>query len=142
MSARSYEQPRHRYNAAAHLDLYEVLTNYGASRFSGGLNLAANLLGKPGKIETKGHMVQDLFDAGKINEINDYCRCDVLDTYFVFLRAMVMLGHLTLEREQELVHHARDWLTGETSRHAVYATYLQHWGDWSNPWEGSDSEAK
>ena len=49
-------------------------TNFGSSRFVGGLNLAANLLGKPGKMDVQGHMVQDLFNAGKLADINDYCR--------------------------------------------------------------------
>ena len=35
-------------------------------------------------------MVQDMYDAGRLAEINDYCRCDVLDTYFVFLRTRVL----------------------------------------------------
>ena len=85
-SARSWEQPRNRYNTQAHLDLHDLLVNFGATRFTGGLNLAANLLGKPGKMTVQGDMVQDLCDQGRLAEINDYCRCDVLDTYFVFLR--------------------------------------------------------
>ena len=56
-----------------------MLTNFGASRFNGGLNLVANLLGKPGKMEVQGHMVQDLWNEVKLTEINEYCRCDVLD---------------------------------------------------------------
>jgi predicted PolB exonuclease-like 3'-5' exonuclease len=72
--ARTYEQPRNRYNIEAHCDLQEVLTNFGSTRFTGGLNLAANLLGKPGKMDVQGYMVQDLFNAGKVAEINDYCR--------------------------------------------------------------------
>ena len=71
-------------NVQAHLDLCELLTNFGCTRFHGGLNLAANLLGKPGKMDVHGDMVQDMYDAGRLCEINDYCRCDVLDTYFVF----------------------------------------------------------
>jgi protein CrcB len=43
--ARSFDQPRYRYNMSAHLDLHEWLTNSGASRFNGGLSLAANLIG-------------------------------------------------------------------------------------------------
>ena len=92
VSARTYEQPRNRYNTRSHLDLHDVLTNFGATRFNGGLNLAANLLGKPGKMDVKGHMVQDLFNEGDLAAINDYCRCDVLDTYFIFLRVSVLLG--------------------------------------------------
>lgn len=130
-----YEQPRNRYNTEAHLDLHDALTNFGASRFTGGLNLAANLLGKPGKMDVQGHMVQDLWNAGRLAEINDYCRCDVLDTYFVFLRTMVMLGQLPLDDEQRIVTEAKHWLTDRASQIPAYAAYLQQWGDWQNPWE-------
>jgi len=44
--ARNFDQPRYRYNTAAHFDLHEWLTNSGASRFVGRLSLAANLIGK------------------------------------------------------------------------------------------------
>ena len=140
---KSYEQPRNRYNDQAHLDLYDVLTNYGASRFNGGLNLAATLLGKPGKMEVQGYMVQDLFNEGKLAEINDYCRCDVLDTYFVFLRSRVMVGQLNLEREQEIIARTKDWLIerasaeGTSGGQRAYASYLDKWGDWENPWNAA-----
>lgn len=135
IAARSYEQPRNRYNTVSHLDLHDILTNFGASRFSGGLNLAANLLGKPGKIDVQGYMVQDLYNEGRLVEITDYCRCDVLDTYFVFLRAMVLLGHLALEREQEIVAETKEWLDAHSAERPVYRMYLEHWGDWRNPWK-------
>lgn len=131
----NYQQPRNRYNSESHFDLQDLLTNYGATRFNGGLNLAASVLGKPGKMDVQGHMVQDLYDAGKIAEINDYCRCDVLDTYFVFLRAMVVLGNLTLQREQELVSETKTWLSERTKQSPAYHSYLDRWGDWVNPWE-------
>jgi predicted PolB exonuclease-like 3'-5' exonuclease len=140
LKARAYEQPRNRYNTSSHLDLHDLLTNFGAARFSGGLNLAANLLGKPGKMEVQGHMVQDLYHGGKLAEINDYCRCDVLDTYFVFLRAMVMLGELTLEREQELIAETRQWLEEQCAQVEAYSAYLSNWGDWQNPWSEQPQE--
>lgn len=131
---KSFEQPRNRYNATAHIDLYDLLTNFGATRFTGGLNLAANLLGKPGKMDVQGHMVQDLYDAGRLAEINDYCRCDVLDTYFVFLRSRVLLGHLALDKEQALVDQTKTWLEGKAEQIPAYRNYLAQWGDWVNPW--------
>ncbi|MEN6405776.1 MAG: 3'-5' exonuclease [Thermoguttaceae bacterium] len=134
----SYDQPRNRFNTAAHIDLCELLTNFGSTRFTGGLNLAANLLGKPGKMDVHGDMVQDMFDAGRLAEINDYCRCDVLDTYFVFLRTRVLLGQLTLEAEQRLIAETRTWLESRVDGSAAYRLYLDHWGDWSNPWPPSE----
>ncbi len=134
IDGRSYDQPRNRYNHQFHLDLCEILTNCGSTRFHGGLNLAASLLGKPGKMEVKGHMVQDMYDEGRLAEINDYCRCDVLDTYFVFLRTQVLLGRLPLESEQEVVAQAKQWIAQRADQTAAYRLYLDHWGDWPNPW--------
>ena len=134
LQGKTYSQPRNRYNAEAHLDLYEQLTNYGATRLNGGLNLAANLLGKPGKMDIQGHMVQDLYDAGRLIEINDYCRCDFLDTYLVCLRSGVLLGLETLEREQELIENTHQWLIDRAASVPAYQLYLERWGDWVNPW--------
>ncbi len=132
---KSSDQPRNRFNLSAHIDLMELLTNFGSSRFVGGLNLAANLLGKPGKMDVQGHMVQDLFNAGKLAEINDYCRCDVLDTYFVFLRTRVLVGELALDKEQELIAAAKTWLEERAATSAGFRLYLDRWGDWPNPWK-------
>jgi len=143
MSKPNYQQPRYRYNLDAHLDLLDLLTNFGATRFHGGLNLAASLLGKPGKIDVQGCMVQDLYDQGMLKDINDYCRCDVMDTYFVFLRAAVLLGQLSLPREQEIVAETKRWLMERAADSPAFQTYLDHWGDWSNPWkDGVPSFAK
>ena len=132
-TGKSYDQPRNRFNIRSHIDLCELLTNFGSSRFNGGLNLAANLLGKPGKMEVEGHMVQDLYEAGRLVEINDYCRCDVLDTYFVFLRSRVLQGKLPLGAEQTIVAETKIWLESQAAEQPAYAHYLEHWGDWHPP---------
>lgn len=135
VEARSFEQARNRYNSDAHLDLYDLLSNFGAGRLVGGLNLLANLIGKPGKTGVDGSQVQDMYDRGEAAAVNDYCRCDVLDTYFVFLRTRVLLGKLTLEREQELVQQTKLWLEAQSATVPVYREYLSHWGDWQPPTE-------
>jgi len=134
-TGKSFDQPRNRYNLRSHIDLCELLTNFGSTRFTGGLNLAANLLGKPGKMEVQGDMVQDMYDAGRLAEINDYCRCDVLDTYFVFLRTRVMLGQLRLDAEQTIVADTKQWLEERAEQCPAYRMYLDRWGDWPNPWQ-------
>jgi hypothetical protein len=134
-AGKSFEQPRNRFNTQAHVDLCELLTNFGATRFTGGLNLAANVLGKPGKMDVEGHMVQDLYNAGQLARINDYCRCDVLDTYFVYLRTRVLCGQLTLEAEQTIVAETKQWLAERADQVEAYRLYLDRWGDWVNPWQ-------
>jgi predicted PolB exonuclease-like 3'-5' exonuclease len=116
------------------MDLHDILTNFGAARFNGGLNLAATILGKPGKMEVQGCMVQDMYDQGRLAEINNYCCCDVLDTYFVLLRVCVMMGRLTLDQEQQRIEETKAWLHEQAAANPAFATYLEQWGDWANPW--------
>ena len=141
LGQKAYENPRNRYNSSAHLDLCDLLTNFGATRFNGGLNLAANLLGKPGKMGVQGAMVQDMYESGRLAEINDYCRCDVLDTYFVFLRTQVVVGNLNLESEQSLIADTKSWLESQAGDCPAYQAYLEHWGDWNNPWQAAEGAA-
>ena len=136
IATKSFDQPRNRYNTKAHLDLCDILTNFGATKINGGLNLLATLLGKPGKIDVEGNQVQDLYDQGGIDKISTYCQCDVLDTYFVFLRTMVLIGQIHLKDEQEIVRKAKSWIESRTDENEACRHYLNHWGDWQNPWEG------
>ena len=127
IDSRSFEQARNRYNQAAHLDLQDLLTNFSAFRMNGGLNLLAHLIHRPGKAGIDGSLVQDMFYDGKVDEINDYCRCDVLDTYFVFLRTQVLLGRITTDDEHSLTADARNLLESKRDQHKAYQTYLEYW---------------
>lgn len=117
---------RNRYNGN-HLDLFDWLSNYGACRLTGGLDLLAKILGKPGKMEVSGDQVYSMYQEGKLQEINDYCMFDTLDTYFVFLRTRVLVGEMTLEQEQVLVHRARTWLEERTQEMPILSQYLTRW---------------
>ena len=117
---------RNRYNGN-HVDLFDWLSNYGACRMAGGLNLLAKLLGKPGKMEVSGDQVYEMHQAGRGREINEYCMFDTLDTYFVFLRTRVLLGELTLEHERVLEGKAREWLEARRDDHPALRQYLDAW---------------
>jgi predicted PolB exonuclease-like 3'-5' exonuclease len=127
-----FQSSRNRYGSG-HLDLLDWLTNYSAARLAGGLNLLSKLLGKPGKMEVAGDQVYQMHREGRAQEINDYCLCDTLDTYFVFLRSRVLAGELTLEKEHIAVLQARDWLTEKVKEIPALQQYLANWGEW-DPW--------
>ena len=114
-----------------HIDLMEWITEYGAFRLRGGLNLLAKMLGKPGKMDTRGDQVAALHAEGKLQEINDYCLYDVLDTYFVFLRTRVLASRITLGQEQDLVAETREWLAQRAKTLPVLEKYLEGFGVWS-----------
>jgi 3'-5' exonuclease len=86
---------RARYSTERHLDLADYLTNFGASGpLRGGMDLLLKMIGLPGKMEVDGSQVQDLYDQGRTEEIHRYCRSDVVQTYFLFLRVELMRGRI------------------------------------------------
>jgi len=121
---------RYRYSNDKQMDLHELLTNNLSVRYQGGLNLFAKILNKPGKMDTKGDMVQALYDEKKFFEIEDYCLGDVFDTYFVFLRWKVVQGHITLEQEKELVNQALDKMKKHQEETGYLKKYIDHFKHW------------
>jgi 3'-5' exonuclease len=98
---------RNRYVEEGHYDLYDFLTNFGAHRLRGGFNVLAKMIGLPGKTEIDGSMVQQLWEDGRLADIHRYCRHDVIQTYFLFLRVELMRGRLTVPQyEHALVQSA------------------------------------
>jgi 3'-5' exonuclease len=83
-----------------HLDLQDFLTNRGDFRIRGGLDLLLKSIGLPGKAAVDGSMVQELYEAGSLDEIHRYCRRDVIQTYFLFLRVELIRGRIDRARYQ------------------------------------------
>jgi 3'-5' exonuclease len=122
---------RNRYKGS-HVDLQEFLTNFGAYRLNGGINLLAKLLGLPGKMDVKGDQVYQMYREGKYQEINDYCLCDTLDTYFVFLRTRILTGDITAEQEKELIAKAKELLESKTGEFPILHKYLECWTEFAS----------
>jgi len=129
LTLRDYCQRNRNRFGGNHLDLLDWLTNYGACRLVGGLNLLAKMLGQPGKMEVAGDQVYRLVQEGKLQEVNDYCMFDTLDTYFVFLRTRVLTGDLSLEQEHELVRRGREFLEAKAADLPALRQYLTNWTD-------------
>jgi predicted PolB exonuclease-like 3'-5' exonuclease len=129
-AAHYFENSRHRFNG--HLDLFDWLGNFGGCRLSGGLSMMAQRAGggSPvgcGKMGVAGDQVYGMYRQGKIQEINDYCMFDTLDTYFIFLRTRVMIGEITGDRERELTRYARAWLGRQVDELPALRQYLEAW---------------
>lgn len=85
---------RYRFSDTGHFDLMDFITNYNAFLIKGGLNILSKMIGLPGKGQIKGEDVQNLWDKGAYNEIHSYCRKDVIQTYFLFLRIELLRGKI------------------------------------------------
>jgi len=94
---------RRRYQLSKHLDLYDFITNFGAYRVRGGFDLLLRTIGLPGKGTVDGSQVQELWEAGRLAEIHEYCRRDVIQPYFLFLRVELVRGRITAERYRQLL---------------------------------------
>lgn len=87
---------RYRFSDEGHMDLADVMTDFGASRMPS-LDALAQLVGMPGKMGVDGSKVQSMHEQGKHAEIRNYCLHDVVQTTFVFLRAELLRGRMTGE---------------------------------------------
>jgi predicted PolB exonuclease-like 3'-5' exonuclease len=83
----------HRYTDD-NVDLCDVLSSfsYGAKVKLDELSRILGLPGKPDGID--GSQVEAYFNAGRIQEIADYCKSDVINTYRLWLRHELFRGRL------------------------------------------------
>jgi predicted PolB exonuclease-like 3'-5' exonuclease len=91
-----WENYRQRFAEAFHTDLLESLGGFGAVR-NLKLDTLCTMAGLPGKYDVSGEQVSDLYYAGKLEQIQEYCQSDVLNTYWLYLKYELLRGTLTLE---------------------------------------------
>lgn len=94
---------RYRYSPEGHFDLMDFLSDFGAAK-SGRLDVYAKLVGLPGKVGVDGSQVAPMVHAGRIDEVNAYCLCDVAQTAGLFLRVQLLRGEIDRERYTQLAH--------------------------------------
>jgi predicted PolB exonuclease-like 3'-5' exonuclease len=92
---------RYRYSPEGHFDLMDFLADFGATK-SARLDAYAKLVGFPGKVGVDGSQVAPMVHAGRLDEVNAYCLCDVAQTAAVFLRVELLRGVFDRVRFREL----------------------------------------
>jgi hypothetical protein len=75
----------------------DYIADFGATK-SAKLDVIAKLCGMPGKVGVDGKDVGPLVHAGRLQEVRDYCLCDVAQTAGVFLRLQLVRGEIDRER--------------------------------------------
>jgi 3'-5' exonuclease len=89
-----------------HTDLMDLLALY-QPRANAPLDQLVRLMGFPGKLGMDGGQVWPAWQAGRIDEIRDYCETDVVNTYLVYNRFRLLRGEITRDEElaeQRLIH--------------------------------------
>ena len=115
-----------RYSQDYHLDLLEVLSDHGASARCS-MDEVAAAFHLPGKLETAGDNVRELFESGQIEDIRNYCETDVCSTLLIFLRQQLFTGALTEGAYARALLGVRNYLEAEADGRPHLAEYIQAW---------------
>jgi len=107
-----------------HTDLMDVLAGY-QPRANAPLDQIAVMLGYPGKMGMSGARVWDEFVSGNIVGIRNYCETDVLNTYLVYLRWLLINGSLSQEQWQSELDLLKTEL--EASEQSHIQEFLAQW---------------
>ena len=99
-----------------HTDLMDVLAAY-STRANAPLDEIASLLGFPGKMGMSGAKVWETYLAGERGTIRNYCETDVLNTFLVYLRFMLLQGKLNRESYQYELQLVLDALRASDKLH-------------------------
>jgi len=107
-----------------HTDLMDVLAMY-TGRANAPLDELAKLCGFPGKLGVDGSQVWTLYQDGRLREIRDYCETDVVNTYLVYCRFLLMRGVFSKAAYEEEVNLVRSSLASLDGSH--WREYLAAW---------------
>jgi hypothetical protein len=113
-----------------HTDLMDVLALYQARSYAP-LHELALVLGLPGKLGMDGSQVASAFAAGKLAEIRAYCETDVLNTWLIYLRFLLMRGQIDAKEHDSEVARVRAFLKQSTARH--WQEFLGAWSSGTDP---------
>jgi len=96
----------YRFTDDGHLDLADALSRYGAAPRTS-LDLWSKTIGLPGKMDVAGDDVKGLVEKGEFALIDAYCKTDVIQTAFVWLRYLHLRGIISDTTHDMMVHSIR-----------------------------------
>jgi predicted PolB exonuclease-like 3'-5' exonuclease len=107
-----------------HTDLMDVLSGY-QNRAAAPLDELAQVLGFPGKLGMDGSKVYEAWRAGKLADIRAYCETDVLNTYLIYLRFLLLRGHVGPQEHAQELDRVRQFLAQNSAA---------HWQEFARAW--------
>ncbi len=119
-----WENYRQRYAEAFHTDLLDTLGNFGAAR-NLKLDLLCTMAGIPGKYDVSGDQVSELYFAGALDKIREYCQSDVLNTYWLWLKYELLKGRLTLEDYARFLGNMREKMPRDQGYYAPFSQAIE-----------------
>jgi predicted PolB exonuclease-like 3'-5' exonuclease len=120
-----------RYSQEYHLDLLETLSDHGASARCS-MDEVAAAFDVPGKLDTAGDNVREMYETGQIASIRDYCETDVCTTLLIFLHQQLFTGALSEGAYARAILGVRNYLEAESESRPHLTEYLQAWNQCGN----------
>ena len=110
------------------VDMMDFLGGYG-KHHSASLNEVATLCGIPGKLDTTGQDVANLYYGGQARKVVEYNMFDALTTYLVWLRGEYVAGRFTSSQYGDEQQRVRDLIAVEAGKpHGAYLNvYRDAW---------------
>jgi len=115
-----------RYSSVYHVDLLEVLSDYGASvRCS--MDEITAALGIPAKLERIDGDTRTLFESKSVSSIRNYGETDVCSLLLIFLRWQLFQGTLNQAAYAHLLESMRNYLRAESDEKEHFGQFLMMW---------------
>lgn len=111
----------------SHLDLMEILSDYGSS-LALSQHEMATMLGVPGKLGVDGGDVRQLWADGKTDDIAAYCTSDVATLTLGFARLGIHTGWCTEDDAGQIELGIRNALEALERVHPLYRAFLEGLG--------------
>lgn len=111
-----------------HVDLMDIVSSFGKGH-TASLNDIATVSGIPGKFDTAGEQVAEMWLNGEWRDVVNYNCFDALTTYLVWLRTAHFAGHFTAPQYEEEQDRVKDMLLelSERPETAFLDRYLEEW---------------
>ena len=118
----SYNQ---RYSLDWHCDLADAFSDFGASARVK-MNELCAAFNLPGKIDIDGSQVTNLFDNNKLQEIRDYCECDVINTYLLYLIYQHHCGSMSSESFRKSKDDLKDFMQDKLQKKPHFSEFIKY----------------
>lgn len=119
-----WDNYRYRYSDRFHVDLMDHIGEFGAAR---GLNLntLCSMANLPGKFDTKGDQVVELYYQKEHQKIFEYCESDTLNTYWLYLKYELLKGNILLQDYFDILNGFEQKLPKDKSYSTVFLESIQ-----------------
>ncbi len=112
-----------KYSLDWHCDLADAFSDFGASA-KVKMNELCAAFGLPGKIGVDGSQVMQMFDAGQLQEIRNYCETDVINTYLLYLTYQHHNGSMSKDSFAKCKKNLAEFLEKNSEMKPHFAEFL------------------